>query len=260
MKSTIAALRATGAALFMGVTLTITGCSPTTTTTVDTTDPMENTVQDDSIPADDGPAQSPEPSEPASPTGQPTWDNVPVAEDLPPTADMWVALGDSELAVDLMPCQTEELEGVTVMVRAFEDSTGAWQMTAVTLGFADEATATRAHQQIMGFYDDCAENWDREGEVLEWIKPGEIPVPEGLSEVVEAATIQLSGATVAIVEDGEEEGLISSGTVVQVGDRLTWLISQGMGMDFNCALVADGDVGQCAEFAVAADLALRLAL
>lgn len=196
-------------------------------------------------------------------TDQPTWDNAPTVEDLPEVESVSWELADEYEGwgqAALTPCQAGTIDAETVLVREFSDETGGWAVIGATMGFASADEATAAREAIVDWYVACDEHAGEEFDAAElWIEPGEIPVADELADAVgDREPVELTGTTVALLSDDTDTGFITSGTLVQVEDRLTWLVSQHEGMDFNCGLVTDDVVEQCPEFAVVNDVGLRL--
>lgn len=230
-------------------------------------EPEEPSVEEPTEPEDpvEPTETTEEPTEPPVNGEQPTWDNVPTIEDLPGLeAGSWTMLDEYEGWTDgatLTPCQDGTIDAETVLIREFATDDGGWTMIGITMGFTSAEEATAAREEVIDFYVTCPERGSDDHEDAEmWIEPGEIPMSGELADAVgDRDPVALTGTTVTLSNDDAEMGLITSGTLVQVEDRLTWLISQHEGMDHNCGLEDDDElVVQCPEFFVSGNVGLRL--
>lgn len=216
-------------------------------------------------PAPGGPPVTQGPAPTNGPTGdpvgdQPTWDNAPTVDDMPAVGESWELTDEYEGwgPSGLTPCQSGVIDAETVLFREFTDGTGEWVIRTVTLGFSSAGEAGATHEDIGEWYLSCAEyQGDDYGQVSVWQEPGEIPVSDDSRELGDL--VGFTGATVALVEEGSDIGLITNGMMIQVDDRVTWLIADGMGMDQNCGLNDEDPGGQCDVFALADGIAERLA-
>lgn len=204
--------------------------------------------------------------EPGGPSAlsQPTWDNVPIVADLPEpdlmgweVVDEYEGWGNSALNA----CRIADIQAETVLIREFRETLmeDGYQ-AAVTLGFASADEATAARETISEGYLTCEE---RMGEAFTaapvFQEPALIPISEELVRAAEPLEpVESTAVVVALIPVDSDVGLISSATITQAGNRLTWMISEGSGMDHNCSLEPDGFPEQCTEYGLVDGVLLRL--
>lgn len=198
----------------------------------------------------------------------PDWSNVPLPEDLAehfPGID--ISVGNEYEDWQLEPhticaIDVEALGATTVLIREFTDEFGDSYTTSATLGFGSSEEATAAIDAINDAYANCVPSDPQGGErVLVFQEPTEVPPASSVLEAAEGRDpVRATSAVSVIVPEDSDIGLISTSDIVQAGDRLTWLVSQFEGQDYNCLPQADPVAGmdQCSGAAAMETVGLRL--
>ena len=219
------------------------------------------------------PSTSPDPIEPTptttgapSPTAQaappPTWDNVPVADDVieagyGETKGQFEGKGQSAIGL----CDPGDWGSPgTVLVREFgsagDHPVDTW---AVVLGYRSVADATAGFDLIQEAAVSCADRLEASGLVDPRITDASAEVPfEPSSVEAKPVRVGYSSGAGLIADDPFQMGRWTQTTVVQAGERVVWMTNHFDGMDFNCVVAPEPDMQQCPLTASVPDVLTRL--
>ncbi|MEL4504913.1 hypothetical protein AAEX63_08770 [Luteococcus sp. H138] len=130
--------------------------------------------------------------------------------------------------------------------------------TQVVLDFRTTKLARAARDSILDSYRDCVTDTDTNSTV--GAVSGRLPLRRATVRAAKGATVNAIAADASRRHVGKRSLDFEDATVVQVGNRLTWLVVRSRGEDHNCAtLRGEETVGQCGAYATADALAVRLA-
>lgn len=184
--------------------------------------------------------------------GQPTWDDVPT------TKEIWAGeRGDLEVvdestgwseqvAPSICAMDTEDLGARTVLQRHFGGNETTVQSVFV-MGFDSTEDATRAREMLSDWYDGCAKRLESTG--MDRARgTTSTPLTFDSDDKVPDGTTALFH-TMMWVEPEQVEaqtGNFENATVVQVDNRIAWLVSPIRdAMDNNCVAVGSENEIQC---------------
>lgn len=131
------------------------------------------------------------------------------------------------------------------------------EATELVLGFSSPAAATRARARILDGYRHCVVDTDTNSTI--GAVDGNLPVRRP-SAASRTTPVVATAASAMRRGTGARQARFEQATVVQVDNRVAWLIGRSVGEDDNCAtLPGDEVVGQCGTFAAAQRVTDRLA-
>ncbi len=227
------------------------------------------------------PTQDPSPTPHSTPTQNPTttgdpvpgvpapdWSHVPLPEDLAehfPGIDVSVGNEYEDWEVEphtICAIDVNALGATTVLIREFTNEFGESHTKTTTLAFGSPEEATAAIEMINDAYANCAPSEPQGGEqVLIFQEPTDVsPAPSVLEAAVDWDPVRVTSAVSVIVPEASDIGMISTSDIIQAGNRLTWLVSEFEGQDYNCLPEADPEAGmdQCSGAAAMEAVGLRL--
>lgn len=224
----------------------------------------------DPSPSPDGgttPLPPPTTGDPVPGVPAPDWGNVPLPEDLAaffPGIEISIGSEYEQWQVEphtICAIDVEALGATTVLIREFSDEFGDSHTKTATLGFGSPEEATAAVEAINESYLHCVPSGPDGGTVMIWQDPVDVdPAPSVVEAAEDRDPVRVTSAVSVIVPVGSDIGMISTSNITQAGDRLTWLVSEFEGMDYNCLPEADPETGmeQCTAVAAMEPVGLRL--
>lgn len=205
------------------------------------------------------------PSGPSVLTGlaAPTWENMVTPDLLFTQGEVpGVVKDDSEgpPAAGSTACASPEVgDPTTVLTRTMGLEGERWPALyhATIYGYPDVARAEAAFDQLKAENLTCRQRLSEQG----WTAPSTQDLtddvvftpPVGAEDAQVAYTLSMGGPDAA-----SEMGLFVETTLIRTGARVLVLTQQFEGMDYNCSVVADPDIAQCAAPAALDAIAERL--
>ncbi len=210
------------------------------------------------------PGQSPSPSVP--PTSDtpavPNWDRLPVEEEVSfvEPGDMGHTEDIEGLPEDLSICAVDvpSLGPTGTLTRMFTNSDRIWE-AAVLLEFATAEQATAAREAIRNaYFNGCEPSGFKEGPQFLW--SDDIPVDDQARPgEIFADLHRASWATIEGEPNQEQVGGNELAVVVQVGNRLVWLVQHLEGFpEYTCYAVDDNGGEICGLVRQVPDVVKRL--